>query len=415
MQGRAARPCCDTKQSENQTEATLLCEKSSAAREIAQIAGEQTERTSREAPVHVVDSMHRSLASTSARPARGHGPTLGTARAREGARMSHRAHRILFELGHGGMSRVYLAIATDANGHEELRVVKQLRSDLASEWSFIQMFFEEARLSARLVHPNIVRVTGGGFDGQHHFLELEYLEGQSLDVVQRHASKRGGLPQPVALFILTRLLAGLHYAHELRGRSGEPLHIVHRDVSPPNVLVTYTGEVKLLDFGIAKAAGSPIVTRTGVVKGRITYMAPEQALRRPVDRRADVFSVGVMLWQVLSGARLWGDLSDEEIFKRLEHGDIPAPSSVRTGVSPELEATCRRALSRDPAERHATAAELRDELERYMARTGQLIEPREVANAMTVLFGVHRAAVRRELEARLAWTEPTWSEAPTVR
>src|SRR5262249_34813659 len=162
-----------------------------------------------------------------------------------------------------------------------------LRSFLGSDPHFLEMFLEEARLAARLHHPNVVQTNEVGFDGEHHFLEMEYLDGQPFETILRKAAKATPLPLPVALYVPAQALRGLHYAHELVGLSGEPLEIVHRDVSPHNIFVTYDGQVKVLDFGVAKAADSTCDTKTGVIKGKMSYMAPEQAARKAVDRRAD--------------------------------------------------------------------------------------------------------------------------------
>jgi serine/threonine-protein kinase len=246
--------------------------------------------------------------------------------------------RLLFEIGRGGMGVVYLGLAEGPAGWTKLKVIKRLRPDLAADPRAVEMFLDEARLSARLLHPNVVQTNEVGFDGRHYFLEMEYLEGQSCELLQRRAASAGGLPLATSLWILTQALAGLHYAHELKDLDGTPLHVVHRDVSPHNVFVTYDGNVKLLDFGIAKLATSSMDTQTGAVKGKATYMSPEQATRGAVDHRSDIFSVGVMLWQALTGQRLWGDRSDFEIFLELQRGALPSPRSARRDVPEELDA-----------------------------------------------------------------------------
>jgi serine/threonine-protein kinase len=300
------------------------------------------------------------------------------------------------------MGVVYLALAQGPAGFEKLKVVKRLRSDLASDPRAVQMFLAEARLAARLRHPNVVQTNEVGFDGRHYFLEMEYLEGQTLDALQRRAGKSGGLPLPVVLWILSQACAGLHYAHDLKDLDGRPLHVVHRDVSPHNVMVTYDGFVKVLDFGIAKAADFSGDTQTGMVKGKARYMAPEQLARGVVDRRADVFSVGVMLWQTLTGERLWGDASDIEIFVKLQGGaPLPAPRTVKPDVPPSLDALCERALSSRAEDRPATAAAMAAEIEAYLETSGARVGPRDVAALVTSLFADTRAAVEREIEEQI--------------
>jgi serine/threonine-protein kinase len=304
-------------------------------------------------------------------------------------------HRLLLELGRGGMGTVYLANARGPAGFNKLKVVKRLRADLAHDLQFVTMFLDEARLTARLTHPNIGQTNEVGFDGTHYFIEMEYLEGPALDVVVRRARDAGGVPIALHVWVLTQVLAGLDYAHDLTDGAGNALCVVHRDVSPHNVILTYDGGVKLVDFGIAKAADSSTDTRTGVVKGKVAYMAPEQALRGAVDRRADVFAVGVMLWQALTGERLWGDRSDTEILLALERGEIPAKADA---VDPELASICVRALARAPEDRFATAAEFQAALEDHLERRRARVSPRVLARFVSDLFGGERAERRAAVE-----------------
>jgi hypothetical protein len=303
------------------------------------------------------------------------------------------------------MGIVYLAVAQGPAGFAKLKVIKRLRPDFASDKRALQMFLDEARTSARLLHPNIVQTNEVGFDGKHYFLEMEYLEGQSYEALTRKAAESGGLPLSLALWILTQTLGGLHYAHESTDLEGKPLKVVHRDVSPHNVFVTYDGNVKVLDFGIAKAADSSSETQTGAVKGKATYMAPEQSTRKGVDHRADIFAVGVMLWQAITGTRLWGDLTDFEIFMRLQTQAIPSPRTVQPDVPGDLETICMRALAIDPNDRFASAADFQTALEEHLEATGVRkgfrSSQRELAKTMTELFSVQRAAAKAEIEAEM--------------
>ena len=268
------------------------------------------------------------------------------------------------------MGIVYLAMAQGPGGFSKLKVIKRLRPDLAGEPDAVQMFLEEGRLSARLHHPNIVQTNEVGFDGKHYFLEMEYLEGQSLTALTKRAARAGGARH----FRSPSTSSRRHWRGFTTRTSSSittaPLSVVHRDVSPHNVLVTYDGEVKVLDFGIAKAAGSSSETKTGFLKGKVTYMAPEQVARKALDRRVDIFAVGVMLWEALTGARMWGDLDDFEIFLKLRSDAIPSPRTVRPDVPEALEAICMRALMRDPAERFATAAEMQRALDEWLEEAG---------------------------------------------
>ena len=315
------------------------------------------------------------------------------------------------------MGIVYLAMAHGPGGFSKLKVIKRLRPDLAGEPGAVEMFLEEGRLSARLHHPNVVQMNEVGFDGKHYFLEMEYLEGQSFTALTKRAAREGALALPLAVYALAQTLAGLHYAHELTDHDGTPLSVVHRDVSPHNVLVTYDGAVKVLDFGIAKAAGSSSETKTGFLKGKVTYMAPEQVARKALDRRVDVFAVGVMLWEALTGARMWGDLDDFDIFLKLRSESIPSPRSVKADVPAVLEAVCMRALARDPADRFATAEEMRRALEAWLEESGGRAGAKELAARMNELFGEDRAATKGEIEAQIKATpvDPSQIGVPMLR
>ncbi len=285
-----------------------------------------------------------------------------------------------------------------------LCVVKHLRGDLAMQPSFLQSFLDEAKLAMRLHHPNVVVTSDVGFDGARYFLEMEYLDGQTLDALVRRYGDRD-VPRPLALHVVSEILAALDYAHELRAEDGSPLSVVHRDVSPHNVMVTYEGAVKLLDFGIAKAADATSDTTTGVVKGKLTYMSPEQATRAKVDRRADLFAVGVILWQLLTGRRLWQGVPEVQIFHKLDRGEIERPREVRPDVPEALDAVCMKALARSPDDRFATAAEMRAALEEQIEALGARATERDAAAAMTELFVDERASIEAQIARRLAGDE----------
>ncbi len=313
-------------------------------------------------------------------------------------------YRPIFELGRGGMADVVLAVLQGPGGFNKLQVLKRLRPELAADPEFLTMFLDEARLSARINHPNVVQTNEVGHDGKFYFIAMEYLEGQSLESFLRRGGTRGGVPMPVLLRIVIDALGGLHYAHELAGFDGTALKVVHRDISPQNIFVTYEGTTKVLDFGIAKAADSSAETRAGVVKGKVAYMAPEQ-LRggKEIDRRADIFSMGAVLWRVITGKRLWKGLSDIEIFQNLARGEIPSPTTVAPDADPKLVEICMKALAVNPKDRYGTAAEFQAELEVYLDALPQRASasPREIGKLLVELFADHRAEVKGAVEARL--------------
>jgi serine/threonine-protein kinase len=343
------------------------------------------------------------------------GTTLGKAGTRQGAilgfsvttsdrRARNHRHRVLLELGRGGMGTVYLALALGPAGFRKLKVVKRLHPELAADPTFAAMFLDEARLAARLNHPNVVQTNEVGAEGNDYYLEMEYLEGQSLHALLRRANTTGGLPYALGASVVAQALAGLHHAHCLTGMGGAPLAIVHRDVSPHNLFVTYEGVVKVLDFGIAKAADAHAETGVGTLKGKLTYMAPEQAAHRAVDHRADIYSLGIVFWEILARQRLWEGRSDREILLGLDASrHVDSPSDVGADVPRELEAVCMRCLEPDPADRWASAEDALVALERCVpeARSGA----RELGSYVSALFEDVRRAVREQIDERIAAVE----------
>lgn len=311
-------------------------------------------------------------------------------------------YQLLASLGQGGMADVYLAVVRGLVGFNKLVVVKRLRSSLMEEPEFVPMFLDEARLAARLNHPNIVQTNEVGEVDGEFFIAMEYLEGQPLNrILSRCLRRQTPIPPPIYLHMLGEALAGLHHAHELKDFDGTALNVVHRDASPHNIFVTYEGITKLVDFGIAKAATRSYETRTGVLKGKLQYMAPEQARCEDVDRRADIFSLGSVLWELLTGRRLWAGLTDLQLLEKLVSTAPPSPSSVNPDVPAELERICMKALARDPAERYATAAEFREDLDAYSKENARC-SPREVAKFVQTLFADKREQLQAIVERQLA-------------
>jgi serine/threonine-protein kinase len=263
------------------------------------------------------------------------------------------------------------------------------------------MFVSEARLAARLHHPNIVQTNEVIEADGAPVLVMEYLDGQPLSQVIVRGKQGGGLTLAMQLRVLIDALAGLHAAHELADFDGTPLGVVHRDVSPHNLFVTVQGEAKVLDFGIAKLERSLVETEVGTVKGKLRYMAPEQIAGDKLDRRADIYAAGVLLWETLTGERMWKASSEPEIRARVLAADLPMPETVRPEVPAPLARICRRALSRSPADRHATARELADELEAAMAELGLTTSHREIGETIAQLFADVRAETKRTIEAKL--------------
>jgi serine/threonine-protein kinase len=313
------------------------------------------------------------------------------------------------------MADVYLAMLEGPSGFSKLLVVKELRDESHEDDIGVQMFLDEARVAARLNHPNIVQTLEVGSDEGRCFLAMEYLDGQSLRrVIHRASAANTPLPLQTHLRILVDVLSALDYAHSLREFDGTPLGIVHRDVSPQNVILTYEGHVKLIDFGIAKTVLASAETREGIVKGKVKYMPPEQATGQPVDARTDVFAVGVLLWEALAGRGPWHGESDVAIFRSLMSGVVPRLSHVRPGLHPDLVAIVDRAVSADPRERYPTAAAMRDELEsRIVASHGPPATLRDLPTLLCTLFERERRELRIQIDAWIRRPESRASGAST--
>jgi serine/threonine-protein kinase len=275
-------------------------------------------------------------------------------------------YTILKSIAKGGMATVYLGRASGSAGFSRVVAIKRLHPHLAADAETVRLLVEEARLAAQIRHNNIVStldfvVSEGAFS-----LVLEYIEGDSLSALVRRAGKLGeAVPRPIALAILYGVLRGLDAAHEARNENGQPLGIVHRDVSPQNVLVGIDGIPRVIDFGIAKAAGQYDSTRPGELRGKFSYMAPEQMLARPVTRQVDVYAAGVVLWELLAGQRLFTGDDSRVVCARVLDGAIPLPSTVAPEIPPELDAVVARATARDVSDRYLTARELLSALEGF--------------------------------------------------
>ncbi|MCU0682972.1 MAG: protein kinase [Polyangiaceae bacterium] len=297
------------------------------------------------------------------------------------------------------MADVFLALAPGPNGFNKTVIIKELRGEAPDDRA-VAMFLDEARIAARLSHPNIVQIYEVGYhEGGRPFLAMEFVEGQSLQSVARRA-RREGAPVPVLLRVVSDVLSALDYAHALADYDGTPLELVHRDVTPHNVIVSYEGYGKLLDFGIAKANVRSAQTQGGMIKGKVSYMSPEQASGASVDHRSDLFAVGVMLYQIVTGRRFWGDEQDMPVLVKLASGRLPDIDAGLEGVHAPLAAIVRRALAASPDGRYGSAAEFQADLEGYAAANAALGSRREVSAYMSSIFGAERSALREVLDRR---------------
>ena len=295
--------------------------------------------------------------------------------------------KILRLLAMGGMAEILLARRRRPAHPERLVVIKRLHRLLASDPAYVQMFLDEARLAITLRHPNVVEVYERGEDHDQHYLVMEHLHGHDLRRVFRQMAIRGvGIRLGQALAIARGICLGLDYTHERTGPDGELLGIVHRDVSPHNVLLTHDGRVKLVDFGIAKTAFQVSRTRTGILKGKVAYMSPEQALGEALDRRSDVFCIGILLWEMTTGRLLYRRKSELETLKSVIEMDAPRPSLVNPQYPPELEQIVMKTLARRREDRWQTAGELGDALTEFGKRRRLDLSGPKLAEVMASAF-----------------------------
>jgi len=295
---------------------------------------------------------------------------------------------LLDRIGEGGMAEVFRAIMPGAEGFKRTLVVKRILSPHSNTAAFVDMFVREARIGAMLSHPNIVQVYDFGSVDGHYFLAMEYLRGRDvLAIIKRLRDTKTPFPIPVAAFIAHEVAACLGYAHALTSPDGRCLDIVHRDVSPSNVMCLREGGVKLLDFGIAKAINecAPESTEQGVFKGKLAYTAPERMRSENADGRSDLYALGVVLWEMLACRRLFRGASDVDTFKNILEMKVPPPSTRRSDVPPSLDAIVMHAIERDPDKRYSSGRAMAEDLEEVLRETG--FKTRMLPQMLHELFG----------------------------
>jgi serine/threonine-protein kinase len=323
-------------------------------------------------------------------------------------------HRILVELGQGGMSNVYLAVARGPADFHKLVVLKVLRSELAQDVAFRDMALSEAKIAARLNHPNVVQTYEVLNEGERPVIVMEYLEGQSLSNVL--ARVKDGLSLPMRLRVLADALGGLQHAHELCDFDGSHFELVHRDFTPQNIFVGYDGHVKVLDFGIAKTTMvADDDSRTGTLKGKVRYMAPEQiAGTPPIDHRTDIYAAGIVLWELLTGSPPFKEEGEIVIINKIINGELPSVRTLAPDAPEELVAICEKATQLDRELRYATASDMQAALERALETLSTRTVSRDVGRIVSESFADMRAATKRIIEEQLAKTQHG-EETPAVR
>ncbi len=291
------------------------------------------------------------------------------------------------------MAELFVARATGIAGFEKLVALKQILPHLACNSEFLEMFLDEARLAATLHHPNIAQVYDIGCEGGSYFFTLEYVRGHDIrQIVLASRRARVDLPMAHMLAIIRGACAGLHYAHEKTDASGSSLNIVHRDVSPGNVLITYDGCVKIIDFGVAKAMSRQTETQSGIIKGKVSYMSPEQCRGEPLDRRSDVFALGILLYELTTRSRLFRGESEYATMRAVNKADVPPPRSRCPDYPHELQEIVLKALAGSREERYATAEALQLDLERFSRDRSLWVSTVELARYMREMFPEEWAA-----------------------
>jgi serine/threonine protein kinase len=293
---------------------------------------------------------------------------------------SQQRYRVVEKLESGGMAEVFRAESEGLQGFRKQVAIKRVLPHLSSKKKFISMFLDEARLSAQLSHSNCVQVFDIGVGDAAFFIVMEFVDGANLKAIIEHIKKTGrDFPVQAAVHISLEICKGLSYAHELTDSHGVPLYIVHRDMSPPNVLITKYGEVKIVDFGLAKANSQLEKSEPGIIKGKFSYLAPEAAMGQDVDARTDIFAVGIILWELLAGQRLFLGDTDFQTVKKVQAAQVPSISQINKKVPLELERIVNKALAREPSQRYRTARELGMELSKFMFKHGVAVSTFDIA------------------------------------
>lgn len=297
-------------------------------------------------------------------------------------------YTLVRKLATGGMAEVFLARSDGPMGFQKKLVVKRILPHFGEDQNFINMFLSEARLAAELNHPNVVQIFDFGQTDGTYYIAMEFIDGPNLRALNKAARETVG---PISLPLCARIIAlaaeGLGYAHDLKNQAGQPMNLVHRDISPDNVLVSRNGAVKVVDFGIAKASTQPHLTKSGVIKGKLAYMPPEQLAREPLDRRADVFALGVVLYELVCGAMPFDATSEVSIIQAIMGSEpLVRASNKRNDLPPALDAIISKCLEKDVTKRYQSCREFQMDLERFIASTGEVVSVADVGKLVEHLF-----------------------------
>jgi len=304
-------------------------------------------------------------------------------------------YHLLEKIATGGMAEVWRARAYGMAGFEKILVIKKVLANLAEDDEFVKLFIDEARIASKLLHVNIVQVFDLGQVTGQYYMAMEYVHGLDLSRLIIRARNLGPFPIPLALFVCGEVLKALQFAHDRTDEQGEALHIVHCDISPQNILISYAGEVKITDFGISRAAFQAESLHK-VVRGKYAFMSPEQVEGKQLDGRSDIFSLAIVLYEALTGRRLFKAKSRDETLARVRLAEVPSPRAYRPEISEDLEAFLLRALSRRPEDRFHDAAEMLEVVSALMVREGHRATNNDLAAFLREVINSSAAAARGE-------------------
>jgi serine/threonine protein kinase len=294
---------------------------------------------------------------------------------------------LLERINVGGMAEVFTAKAFGVEGFERILAIKKILPTMAEDEEFITMFIDEARISVQLNHANIVHIHELGKHEDTYFIAMEYVAGRDLrTILERYRRRKEIMPTAQAVFIASKICEGLDYAHRKKDARGQDLNIIHRDVSPQNILISYEGEVKIIDFGIAKAANRSQKTQAGILKGKFGYMSPEQVRGLPIDRRSDIFAVGVILYELLTGERLFVGESDFSTLEKVRSADVPMPRQFNPNIPAGLEKVLMKSLARDAEERYQWGSDLQEDLMRFLLAGDAIYSSKHLSGFMKESF-----------------------------
>ncbi len=322
---------------------------------------------------------------------------------------------LLERLNVGGMAEVFVAKAFGVEGFERILAIKKILPTMAEDAEFITMFIDEARISVQLNHANVVHIHELGKHDDAYYIAMEYVSGKDLrSLLERFRRRKEIMPTAMAVFVATKICEGLDYAHRKKDARGQDLHIIHRDVSPQNILLSYEGEVKIIDFGIAKAANRSQKTQAGILKGKFGYMSPEQVRGLPIDRRSDVFAVGVIIYEMLTGEKLFVGESDFSTLEKVRNADVPLPRQFNPNIPAGLERVVMKSLAREAEDRYQWGSDLQEDLMRFLLAGDAIYSGKHLAAFMKDAFAEDLLREGEKLERYAEVPKPEQIEASTV-